>query len=42
MMLIDFLPKEKKLEDKKIYSELKEKGEEFYNKYKDKKLFVDI
>jgi len=42
MMLIDFLTKEKKEEEKKIYEELKEKGEEFYNKYKDKKIFVDF
>ena len=41
-MLIDFLTKEKKEEEKKIYEELKEKGEEFYNKYKDKKIFVDF
>jgi hypothetical protein len=41
MQLNKLLPKEKRKQEEIIYSNLKRKGEIYYKKYKNKKIFSD-
>ena len=41
MLISDFLSMEKRKEEERIYSDLKRKGAEFYNKYKYRKNLLE-